>query len=90
MRQYCNQCDSCALLSFCCISQGAAFPVSYGFDNGSVALISFRRSTVIPSRFLGSQGIELFCSRQILPVGRDHLTFLDHVHEFNALQGDAS
>jgi hypothetical protein len=24
-----------------------------------------------------------------LPVGRNHLTFLNHVHELDALQGDA-
>ena len=28
------------------------------------------------------------CGGQILAVGSDHLAFLDHVHEFDALQGD--
>jgi hypothetical protein len=54
-----------------------------------VALISFRRSTVIPFKFLESQGIALCCSRQNLPSGGNHLAFLDPMHEFDALPGDA-
>ena len=57
--------------------------------NRCVALISFRRNTVIPYRFLESQGIELCCSGQILPIDGNHLPFLDHVHKFDALQSDA-
>lgn len=35
---------------------------------------------------LGRQGIELIGSGETLPVGRDHLSFLAHVQEFDALQ----
>lgn len=36
---------------------------------------------------LGGQGIERFGGGEIPPVDGDHLPLLDHMHEFDALQG---
>jgi hypothetical protein len=38
---------------------------------------------------LGCQGIELAGGRENVPVDRNHLSFLDHVHKLNALQSDS-
>lgn len=37
---------------------------------------------------LGRQSIELFGGQEDVSLGRDHLSFLDHVYQLNALQSD--
>lgn len=57
-------------------------------DRYRLCCINFRCTQTSYSQTpLGGQGIELSCGRQILAMGDKHLSLLEHVQEFDALEG---